>query len=170
MTMVKIVAANKDQHLETIRDLFLEYLTWANGKLFEVYGMGIDDMPGYVDEDLHHIDKFMPPMGRLFLCYVDNLPAGMAALKELVPGIGEIKRMYVRPEFRRRGLGRALMDRLLEEANRIPFQCLRLDSAPFFIEAHQLYRAYGFQDISPYDGAEIPKEFHSGWFFMEKQL
>jgi len=168
--MCTIIIANKEQHLAQIRDFFLEYLQWININLNEYYGMGIDDVPKYVEEDIRHIDKFMPPKGRFFLCYVDALPAGMATLKELDPGIGEVKRMYVRPEYRRRGLGRALLNRLLEEADQINFQCLRLDSAPFLIESHQLYRTSGFQDIQAYEGTEVPKEFHPNWIFMEKQL
>lgn len=168
--MYSITLANREHHLEQIRDLSLEYLQWVNTKLYEYFGTGVDDVPKYVEEDLQHIDKFLPPLGRFFLCYVDERLAGMAALRKLDPGIGEIKRMYVRPEFRRRGLGRALFNRLVEEAYLMNFQCLRLDSAPFFVEAHQLYRSSGFQDIEPYQGAEIPKEFHGNWFFMEKQL
>lgn len=168
--MVKIVPASKAEHYSQIHELFLEYLRWIGEKLYETYGMGIDDVEGYVDEDLKHIDKFMPPSGRLFLCFVDDKLAGMGAIKQLAPGIGEIKRMYVRPEFRRQGLGRALMNHLHNEAAQQHYQCLRLDSAPFLPESHQLYRTSGFQDIQPYEGTEVPKEFHKNWIFMERTL
>jgi GNAT superfamily N-acetyltransferase len=168
--MYKIFTANKEQHIPQIRDLFLEYLHWININLVEYYGFGIDDVQKYVEEDIQHIEKFFPPTGRFLLCYVEDLPVGMAALKQLEPGIGEVKRMYVRPEYRRRGLGRALLSRLLEEADQINFQCLRLDSAPFLIESHQLYRTFGFKDIQPYKGTEVPEEFQMNWIFMERQL
>ena len=148
----------------------MEYLQWINLKLIEEYGTGIDDVPNYVSDEIQRIDKFMPPMGRLLLCYFNDRPVGMAAIKELSPGIGEIKRMYIRPEHRRQGQGRALMNRLFEEAALIEYQYLRLDSAPFLPESHQLYRTAGFRDIQPYDGTEVPKEFHQNWVFMEKEL
>ena len=168
--MYTMIFANSEQHGPEIRELFLEYLTWINRKLIETYAMGINDVAGYVEDELQHLDKFMPPKGRLLLCYVDDKPAGMACLKHLAPGIGEIKRMYVRSEYRRQGIGRAFMSRLVEEAVQIGYQCLRLDSAPFLPESHQLYRTAGFRDIESYDGTEVPKEFHTNWVFMEKDL
>ncbi len=168
--MQTIITADKEKHLALIGELFFEYLQWANTKLIAEFGKGVDDVEGYVKSDIQSIDKFMPPMGRLLLGYIDDYPAGMAALKELSPGIGEIKRMYVRPEYRRQGLGRALLQQLLEEAAQIGYPCLRLESPPFFTEAHQLYRTTGFRDIRPYAGTEIPEEYHWNWLFMEKEL
>ncbi len=168
--MYTIIFANKEKHLAQIWDLFFEYLQWINTKLIEEYGMGVDDVEGYVEADIQHIDKFMPPMGRLLLGYIDDRLAGMAALKELSPGVGEIKRMYVRSEFRRQGLGRALLQQLLAEAAQAGYQCLRLDSAPFLPESHNLYHTSGFRDILPYEGTEIPKAYHRDWLFMEKEL
>jgi len=78
--------------------------------------------------------------------------------------------MYVRPHARNRGLGRALLNQLLEEARRIKYEQLRLDSAGFMTEAHQLYRSTGFREIEAYEGSEIPKEFQNHWIFMERDL
>jgi hypothetical protein len=60
--------------------------------------------------------------------------------------------------------------KLLEEAVMIAYTCRRLDSARFMAEAHQFYRPVRFMENEPDDGTEIPKEFHSHWLFMEKQL
>jgi GNAT superfamily N-acetyltransferase len=95
---------------------------------------------------------------------------GIACLKSLTDSIGEVKRMYVRPQARKRGLGRALLNQLLEEARQIGYAQIRLDSAHFMIEAHQLYRTNGFREIEAYEGSEIPKEFQSNWIFMEREL
>ena len=132
--------------------------------------MGVEDVASYIENDIQNLDRFMPPTGRLLLCFYNDNLAGMAALKELEPGIGEIKRMYVRREFRRQGFGRALINRLLEEASQIGYQTLRLDSAPFFLEAQRLYRSTGFLEIQPYEGVEVPHEFHKNWAFMELDL
>jgi len=95
---------------------------------------------------------------------------GIACLKPLTITSGEVKRMYVRPQARKRGLGRALLDKLLEEACLIGYTMVRLDSAMFMQEAHQLYRNMGFHEIEAYEGSEIPKEFQKNWIFMEREL
>lgn len=95
---------------------------------------------------------------------------GIACLKPLTDSIGEIKRMYVRPQARKRGLSGALLNQLLMEARQIGYDRVRLDSARFMTEAHQLYRSTGFREIEAYEGNEIPKEFRKNWIFMEREL
>ena len=167
--MVKILIANQDQHTQPIRALFWEYLQWANAKVEENFGVSFD-IASMLEEDMNTLEKFMPPKGRLLLGYVEGLPMGIACLKTLTDQMGEVKRMYVRPQARNRGLGRALLDQLLEEARQIGCERIRLDSARFMTEAHRLYRARGFQEIEAYEGSEIPKEFQENWIFMERKL
>lgn len=164
--MIRIIIADKDQHAQPIRELFWEYLQWANAKVEENFGVSFD-ISAMLEEDMNTLDKFMPPKGRLLLGYVENQPVGIACLKALTDNIGEVKRMYVRPESRNRGLGRALLNHLLKEARRIGYEGVRLDSARFMSEAHQLYRSGGFREIEPYKGSEIPSEFQKHWIFME---
>jgi GNAT superfamily N-acetyltransferase len=76
----------------------------------------------------------------------------------------------VRLGHRKAGLGRTLLNQLLQEARHIGYQLVRLDSAQFMREAHQLYRSIGFKEIAPYEGSEIPKEFQEHWVFMEMAL
>ncbi len=78
--------------------------------------------------------------------------------------------MYVRPEARNKGLGRALLNQLLEKARQIGYERIRLDSASFMTEAHKLYQRAGFHEIEAYEGSEIPKEFQNHWIFMEREL
>jgi GNAT superfamily N-acetyltransferase len=78
------------------------------------------------------------------------------------------RRMYVRRGNRRQGVGRALLNRLLEEAGRIGYERICLDSAPFMTEAHNLYRTAGFAEIDAYDGSDVPREFQGHWIFMAK--
>ena len=167
--MIQIIVADKEQHVHPIRDLFWEYLQWANEKVQENFGVSFD-IAAMLEEDMNTLDKFMPPKGRLLLGYVEDRPMGIACLKALTNSIGEVKRMYVRPQARNKGLGRALLDELLEEARQIGYRRLRLDSARFMTQAHRLYRANGFQEIEPYEGSEIPGEFQKNWIFMEKDL
>jgi ribosomal protein S18 acetylase RimI-like enzyme len=71
---------------------------------------------------------------------------------------------------RKRGLGPALLNRLLEEAHQVGYEPVRLDSAHFMTDAHQLYRTSGFHEIESYECSEIPQEFQHHWIFMELEL
>ena len=157
------------QHSESIRVLFWEYLEWANTKVEENFGVSFD-IAAMLEKDMESLDKFMPPGGRLLLGYVDEQPMGIACLKALTESIGEVKRMYVRPPARKRGLGRALLDELLEQAGQIGYKRICLDSARFMEDAHRLYGASRFREIEAYEGSEIPKEFQKNWIFMEREL
>ena len=167
--MIQIIVAHKGQHTQPIRELFWEYLQWANAKVEENFRVSFD-IAAMLEDDMNTLDKFMPPRGRLLLGYVEDQPVGIACLKALTENIGEVKRMYVRPQARKRGLGRALLNRLLEEARQIGYTLVRLDSARFMREAHQLYRASGFREIGTYEGSEIPKEIQKNWIFMEREV
>jgi GNAT superfamily N-acetyltransferase len=163
---MQVIVADKEQHAPQIRELFWEYLQWANARVKEEFNVSFD-IAAILEEDMQDLDKFMPPQGRLLLGYVEEDLAGIACLKALAPSIGEVKRMYVRPSHRKAGLGRALLNQLLQEARHIRYQLVRLDSAQFMREAHQLYRSLGFKEIEAYEGSEIPKEFQEHWVFME---
>ncbi|NDJ62363.1 MAG: GNAT family N-acetyltransferase [Chloroflexi bacterium] len=152
-----------------VRALWLEYLTWANAGLNEHFGINfpIHEM---IEEDMRTIGKFLPPDGQLLLALADGQLAGVACMKRLTDDIAEIKRMYVRPEFRGLGVGRRLVAALIHEARKMDAATVRLDSARFMHAAHRLYRAAGFREIAPYDGSEIPPEFRHNWIFMELLL
>ncbi len=165
----RIYQANSTRDVIQVRDIFWEYLQWANAKVNETYGVNFD-IQTMLEEDMLKLGIFMPPKGRLLLSDGTGEPSGLACLRENADGIGEIKRMYVRPAYRRQGVGRALLVQLLNEANAIGYHCIRLDSARFMSDAHRLYRSLGFQEIAPYPGSEIPLEFQKNWVFMEKVL
>jgi GNAT superfamily N-acetyltransferase len=167
--MFQIVTANQDLHTQPIRELFWEYLQWANANVEENFGVSFD-IAAMLQEDMNTLDKFMPPKGRLLLGYLEAEPMGIACLRALTDRIGEVKRMYVRPEARKRGIGRALLHQLLEEARQIGYEQVRLDSARFMTEAHRLYLTNGFREIQAYEGSEIPREFQKHWIFMERDL
>ena len=167
--MIQIIRANKEKHVQVLRELFWEYLQWANTKVEQEFGVSFD-IASMLETDMHTLDKFMPPKGRLLLGYVEDQPMGIACLKALMDSIGEVKRMYVRPGARNRGLGRALLNQLLEEARKIGYERVRLDSARFMTSAQELYRSAGFHEIEAYEGSEIPQEFQNHWIFMEREL
>lgn len=166
---IQVIIADRKQHAVQIRELFWEYLQWANARVNEEFNVSFD-IAVILEDDMQNIGKFMPPKGCLLLGYAGQDLAGIACLKQLTPGIGEIKRMYVRPSHRRTGLGRTLLSQLLQEARHNGYQLVRLDSARFMREAHRLYRSMGFEEIAAYEGSEIPQEFQEHWVFMEIAL
>jgi len=165
----QIVIADEDQHISPIRELFWEYLMWANERVKEEFHVSFD-IAEMLENDMKNLGKFMPPYGRIALGYTLDHPSGISCLKKLTPSIGEIKRMYVRPESRKQGLGRALVNCMIQEARQNGYQRIRLDSARFMKAAHQLYRSIGFNEIGAYEGSEIPREFQEHWVFMEMQI
>lgn len=161
--------ARTKEDLSDVRELFWEYLQWANTRVNEEFGVDFD-IGAMLEDDMNQLDIYFPPDGRLILGFEESKPAGLGCLKKLRDGVGEIKRMYVRPEFRGRGLGRGILEALLSGARDIGYSKVRLDSARFMEAAHSLYRSSGFQEIEPYDESEIPPEFREHWIFMEKTL
>jgi GNAT superfamily N-acetyltransferase len=167
--MIEICSVDGDQYTPTIRAIFWEFLQWANERIGVEYGISFD-IAAILEGDMQALRKFMPPSGRLLLGLVDHQLAGIVCLERLREGCGVIKRMYVRPAYRRIGLGRALLARLLSEAVQIGYQRIYLDSAGFMTDAHHLYRSSGFVEIEPYAGSDIPAEYQRHWVFMQKDI
>ena len=116
------------------------------------------------DEELKHLEhKYGPPGGRLILAREGGESAGCIALRPMEEeGRCELKRLYVRPAFRSRGLGRELTARIITAARECGYREMLLDTLPFLQSAQRLYRAVGFREIekyndSPMDGATYMK-------------
>jgi GNAT superfamily N-acetyltransferase len=154
---------------ERIQELFSEYLQWMNLKVSDKLGIGFD-VKAKVDEDMAELHVFSPPLGRIIIATVNKELAGIGCLRMIGEQVGEVKRMYVRPFFRGRGIGRTLLDTLINEATTMGCRILHLESAWFMEEAQSLYRSSGFKEIPPYQGTEVPEEIHHLWLFMEKDL
>jgi len=148
MQQLSIYQANPIRDAAQVRDIVWEYLQWAKAKINETYGVNFE-IRTMLEEDMLKLGIFMPPKGRLLLRDGTGELSGIACLRENSDGIGEIKRMYVRPAYRRQGVGRALLVQLLNEASVVGYRCIRLDSAGFMSDAHRLYRSLGFQEIAP---------------------
>ena len=116
--------------------------------------------------------KYAPPGGALLLARVDGAAAGTVALRQLEPGIGEMKRLYVRPDFRKErtesghSIGRMLAYGIVEAARACGHRRLRLDTiGPKMEAAIKLYRTMGFEEIAPYYPSPVP-----GTVYMELVL
>jgi ribosomal protein S18 acetylase RimI-like enzyme len=145
-----------DQAAE-VRDLFLEY---ANSLGFSLCFQNFDDELAGLPGD------YAPPSGRLLLAECEGQVAGCIALRKLEDNICEMKRLYLRPQFRGNGLGRVLAERIIAEARQIGYRRMRLDTVrPVMNDAIALYRRFGFQEIAAY--CENPQ---AGVLYMELEL
>ena len=138
---LKLVKVVSEKDLAEIRTLFLEYASSLGFDLcFQGFDEEVDGLPG----------DYAPPHGRLILARYGGTAAGCVALRMLSPSICEMKRMYVRPVFRGKGMGLALAEWIIREAGGIGYKRMRLDTVPGMKEAVSLYRKLGFKDIPPY--------------------
>lgn len=108
------------------------------------------------DEELKHLEsKYGLPYGRLYLAYYDDELAGCIGLKKIDEQNCEMKRLYVRPEFRGKRIGNQLVQRIIEDARQIGYSGMLLDTLPFLESAIHLYREYGFYEIDSYNDSPM---------------
>lgn len=167
--MLRIYQVETDDHRHHLRDLWWEYLCWANSMNIKEFGVDLD-IEAMLQKDMVGLDRFSPPNGCLLLAQHKAEIAGCACMEKIAEDTGGIKRMFVRPAFRRQGIGRALLKSVIDKAREIGYSRVRLDSARYMKEAQTLYHSVGFKDIEPFAESEIPQEFHIHWVFMEITL
>ena len=155
--MIKIAQTEMSEQIEEIRQLFREYEARLGIDLcFQGFENELANLPG----------KYAPPTGRVFLISAENQPAGCIALRKIADGVCEMKRLYVRANFRGLGLGKMLIEKIITEAKSAGYEKMRLDTLPDKMpEAVKLYESYGFREILPY--YENP---HRETLFMELDL
>lgn len=127
--------------LALIRELFQEYAA----------GLGIDlCFQGFAEELASLPGRYTRPAGGIWLAVEDEQVAGCVALRPLDPEQCELKRLYVRPAFRGRGLGRLLTEHVLSAATEAGYRRVFLDTLPSMDAAIALYRSLGFTKADPY--------------------
>ena len=149
--------AESPEQIAQARELFLEYAQSLGFSLcFQNFDQELAGLPS----------GYAPPEGRLLLVEYERQLAGCVALHALEPGVCEMKRLYLRPAFRGKGLGRALAERILAQARQIGYGRMRLDTVePVMKDAVAMYRKLGFKEIAPYCANPI-----DGALYMELEL
>ena len=154
---MNLIEAQTSEEVEQARQLFKEYAAWLQIDLcFQGFEKELAELPG----------DYAPPDGRLLLAYDDAQLVGCVALRKIGEGVCEMKRLFLRDKFRGKGLGRSLIEAIINEAKQIGYERMRLDTLPPKMDkAIALYRSYGFKEIEPYYNNPVP-----GAMFMELSL
>ncbi|KAL4956015.1 acyl-CoA N-acyltransferase [Aspergillus filifer] len=142
-TKFRIVAAQTTEDIATARSLFTAYVDWLNIDLiYQDYQSELDSLPG----------KYGAPHGELLLAYsADNAPLGCVAVRQSEGRICEMKRLYVSPQARGMGLGKALVTAIVQRAKGLGYKEMRLDTLPSRMqEAIGIYTRLGFVETRPY--------------------
>ena len=150
-----IIRQVRASEMPLVRSLFEEYAAGLGVDLcFQNFQHELDQLPGY----------YAPPGGSLLFGESDGVVSGVVALRPATHAAAEMKRLYVRPHARGTGLGRRLAEAIIEEARRLHYQSIRLDTLATMTGAIALYRSLGFEETAPYYPNPIPA------FFFELQL
>jgi ribosomal protein S18 acetylase RimI-like enzyme len=137
-----VVLPGEAAEIAVVRALFVEYQRELDVDLcFQSFQEELDTLPG----------KYGPPGGVLYIGSVNGDVAACGALRPLDDGVCEIKRVYVRPGFRRRGIGRKITLRLMEDSAQIGYSVCRLDTLRRLAPALAMYEELGFVETQPYN-------------------
>lgn len=160
---MKIRESFSDTDLALIKLMFRQYFRWItedNGINLSYQGVEseIADLPG----------EFSPPEGCLLIAEMDDNLVGCVALRPFEPGICEMKRLFVKPECRSKGVGKALANEIISEAKKKGYKKMLLDTGDFMVAAQKLYSSLGFRIVDQY--YDVPAEVLKRTVFMELSL
>jgi putative acetyltransferase len=138
--MTKFFRAESEEDLRHVRELISEYVASLDFDLrFQHFDEEFVELPG----------EYARPDGCLLLAMQETEIAGCVALRKIAGGVCEMKRLYVRPGFRGKRIGKDLAAAIIEEARKIGYKYMRLDTVPSMKEAIAVYRSLGFKEIQP---------------------
>jgi putative acetyltransferase len=153
---MNIRAAVSAEDIELVRGLFREYqISLGIDLCFQNFEVEMAHLPG----------KYAPPEGRLYLAFEEEQAVGCAGIRKIEEGVCELKRLYVPPAFRGRGIGRLLAIQAVNDARVIGYGRMRLDTLPPMQRAQELYKSLGFRPIAPYTNNPV-----AGAVFLELKL
>lgn len=181
--IIRFVPYDSISHRAQFFELNIEYITWISTQMRIHHNIDAEAQIGQMSEAqigqtireyvANYIDKFTtlrPPKGIIYILETEGKVIGMGALSPLDERVGEIKRMYIRQEYRGKGIGKRLLTKLMKKAKMFGYSSLRLESQDFMTVAHQLYQSMGFQKTDAYPGGETPDWYRPYNVFMKIDL
>ncbi len=157
---IEIVEADAPERIEQFRALLREYAAERAGGFSERMTQDLRDLPG----------RYTPPHGEMYLALYEGRPVGTAAWTEHTPSLVELKRVYVQPAYRGRGIGRALSQHVIREVARRGYKRVGISTWATAAPAIELYRRLGFVEIPPFKATTIPNIVYLGLDMAETQL
>ena len=161
MSELKFVEVNKAAHKRVLTEFTMRYMEWIQENVKKYNNV---DLFGEIGTPLKdYVEKFVnnqvnTPEYKMYLIHhtPDNKYIGMGAIRKHTKSIGEIKRMYVVPEYHGKGYGLQLLKFLLETAKSLGYTKIRLDTLQFMKNAQRIYDYVGFTEIPPFAESEVP--------------
>jgi len=151
-----VISAAIESDIPAIKELFLEYARAIGIDLcFQNFDKELANLPG----------KYALPDGALLIAKSSSKTCGCIALRKFDDQVCEMKRLYVKPEFRKHGLGKDLVERIINEAKKRGYKFMRLDTLATMQSAIKLYKSFGFYEIPAYTFNPIPNAV-----YMEKKI
>jgi GNAT superfamily N-acetyltransferase len=171
----KIVSFNAEVHKTQFVEMNLEFVTWSHEQILKHHKVDMSsgsegDSQEYVKSTINALLSLEPPKGFINIVEEGSAIVGMAVIKTIELGIGEVKRMFIRPDYRGKGYGKELMGTLVTKARELGYITLRLETADFMSAALKIYQSAGFIERGPYPGGEVPEWYQPYCIFMEKDL
>jgi len=168
--MIEVVEASDRERVQDARQLMRDFVAWHR----RVHADDIDRIDRYFNAAEFEAElaglpgKYSRPAGALLVAYVDGQPAGCVAMRPLDGNACEMKRMFVRDQYRGRGVGLALAEAIISAARSARYEVMRLDTGTNQAEAIALYTRQGFKPIAPY--YDLPDDVADFLVFFELRL
>jgi ribosomal protein S18 acetylase RimI-like enzyme len=162
-------------HKEKIVQFTIELLQGYDDQLRKNYQIDSVSIIGqsiqkYVNDHLiENFIKIKPPNGIIYMLEVNGNAVGMGAIEKLSDKVAEVKRQYIRPQYRGKGYGKKLFNKVLDSGRKYGCSTFRLSTPKFAHAAQHIYKSAGFKEIKAYPETIIPPIFHKYWLWMEKK-
>ena len=159
--MLNIFPVETDKHIEITKQLYVEYADY----LFEVISPHSLPLAERISQETLDDANTLPgvyaePKSCILLAEYQHAIAGCIAVSEITEGMCELKRIYIKPQFRRKGIGKKLKAEIIEKAIELDYKRMRLHTSGIFAGAKELYKSCGFKDDGPIEGSPIKSSVH----------
>lgn len=144
---IEVIKVENEQQLSNVRTLIKEYV---DSLVSYISNLDFKTELGLYNKEAGYLQKLETlPYTCILLGFVNDCVAGCVALKKLDDNTGEIKRLYVKPEYRNRNLGKILCTSIIKEAETKGFHCIKIETSSTMTKAIAMYKSFGFYEKNP---------------------